>query len=268
MSDWRERWIVTIASDVATRDGIGWEFADVGQRDAWMVFREDGGDFPVFSSARGDGELPPLADLKDMTRTAVGDLLTAAGLADDVGWITSNITSLLMLASMDVVTWEGEEWALEGTDGAALTWAGADDARVPFDWLRAKGTDRDAVLRTYQDDGVFGLLVSPGHPTLPEIPTGELRPRRNLPLVTGRIEAVEVAYDTIVEDGACPGLVTEVLLHGKSHSTLLIAAEAHSRGHWALYDESVVALTGLAQADRLDWRPPRRAWRSTHRSGG
>jgi hypothetical protein len=40
---------------------------------------------------------------------------------------------------------------------------------------------------------------------------------------------VEVVYDTVVEGGQAPGLVTEVPLHGDNPSTLLIAAEAYSR---------------------------------------
>jgi len=52
-------------------------------------------------------------------------------------------------------------------------------------------------------------------------------------------------------------------LHGDSDATLLIAAEAYSRDEWHLYDESVVAFSSLADADKLQWLPPRRTWRST-----
>jgi hypothetical protein len=79
----------------------------------------------------------------------------------------------------------------------------------------------------------------------------------------GQVNQVEVAYDTLVEGGSVPGLVTEALLHGDDRSTLLIAAEAHSREEWHLYDESVVTLTDLKAADSLRWLPERRPWRST-----
>jgi hypothetical protein len=87
-SGWRSRWLVTVASDVSARDGIGWEFATLRQEDVWAVFREDGGPFPVFSAARGQGALPPLDELEAMTQEAVADLLAASGLPDTVGWIT------------------------------------------------------------------------------------------------------------------------------------------------------------------------------------
>ena len=32
MTDRRSLWLVTVASDVSSRDGIGWEFADLHQR--------------------------------------------------------------------------------------------------------------------------------------------------------------------------------------------------------------------------------------------
>lgn len=47
------------------------------------------------------------------------------------------------------------------------------------------------------------------------------------------------------------GLLTEVLLHGETGTTLLIAAEAYSREEWPLHDESVVALPSPAAADPL-----------------
>jgi hypothetical protein len=77
------------------------------------------------------------------------------------------------------------------------------------------------------------------------------------------VNQVEVVYDTLVEGGSAPGLVSEVLLHGDDCSTLLIAAEAYDRDEWRLYDESVVALSGLTDADALTWLPSRQPWRST-----
>ncbi|WP_206063252.1 hypothetical protein [Nocardioides sp. HDW12B] len=258
-----------MASDVLTRDGIGWEFTTLRQEDVWAVFREDGGAFPVFSAARGEGALPPPDALEAMTREAVADLLAAADLADGDGWIMKNISAALLLASLDVLAWEGEEWALEsGDDDVALAWAMPADGRTPFAWLRARGSDRDFLISIYQDDAVFGLsFVSNVDLQLPGTDHGSLRSRRDVPLVVGGIKKVEVVLDTLVEGGSAPGLVTEVLLHGDASTSLLIAAESYSHNEWHLYDESVVVLPDVAAADALDWIPPRRNWRPTEVPG-
>jgi hypothetical protein len=117
---------------------------------------------------------------------------------------------------------------------------------------------------TYQDDATFGLnFVSGLTRDLPADDGGSQRSRRDIPLLQGRVNQVEVVYDTLADGASNPGVVTEVLLHGQGRSTLLIAAEAYSPDEWHLYDESVVALPNLAAADRLRWIPDRRPWRST-----
>lgn len=269
MTDWRSRWMATVASDVHSRDGIGWGFADFRQRDVWFVFRQDGGDVPVFSAARGDDPLPQLQDLVAMTEEAVADLLAAAGLQDPVGWIAKNISAALLLASCEVVGWEGEEWALEsGDDDVPLAWATPADGRTPFAWVRARGAARDSLITVYQDDAVFGLSFLPAVDLqLPGADEGSLRSRRDVPLVAGRINKVEVVLDTLVEGGSAPGLITEALLHGDTSTSLLIAAESYSVDEWHLYDESVVVLPDVAAADALDWIPPRRKWRPTEAPG-
>ena len=175
-----------------------------------------------------------------------------------------NIAAGLLLASLDVVGWEGEEWALEsGDDDEPLAWAEPDAPRVPFAWLRAIGRDRSAAIATYQDDDRFGLCFTlAGEPVLPTVADRSLRPRRDIALATGRIHTVEVAYDTAAEGGAWPGLLSEVLLHTDDGSTLLVAAEAYARDEWHRHDESVVALPRPAAADELEWLPPRRPWRA------
>lgn len=264
---WRSHWHTTIASDVSRRDGIGWEFTDLQGREVWAVFREDGGAFPVFSAVRGEGVLPPLDELEAMTLEAVADLLAARRLQDPGGWITKNIAAALLLASCEVAGWEGAEWAVEsGDDDLALQWATPTGGRTPFAWLRATGTDREVVIDTYQDDAFFGLRFLPTfNPQLADYNTGSLRARMDAPLLTGKINKVEVVLDTEVEerwlDG--PGVVSEVLLHGDTSSSLLIAAEAYSRDEWHRYDESVVVVPDVAVADRLDWIPHRRKWRPT-----
>ena len=270
MAGWRDHWRAVVASDVSTRDGLGWEFSS--QRldlDSWAVFREDGGSFPVFSAQRWSSDLPEPRDLRAMTEEAVADLLAAAGLPDHVGWLTRNIAAGLMMASLDIESWEGEEWALESDDDEQATaWATPADRRTPFDWLRARTSQGQAQITTYQDDGVFGLNFIPLQDCrLPALPEGERRPRQDLPLATGRISHVEIVYDTTVDGGAGPGLVTEALLRSKDRSTLLIAAEAYSGNEWCLYDESIVALTDPASADALDWLPERTRWQPATANG-
>lgn len=265
---WRSAYKAVVASDISDRDGLGWEFTDARTGDpAWAVFREDGGPFPVFSGARGEGALPPLELLEAMTLEAVSDLLSAAGLTDEIGWITRNIAAALLLAACDVVSWEGEEWSLESEEegDAATAWAEPGNERVPFAWLRARCASSSAVLvGIYQDDALFGLsFIDSVDRELPGHDLGSLRARRDIDLVRGPIGAVEVVYDTTVEGTECPGLITEALLHGEGGSTLLIAAEAYSRDKWHLYDESVVAVRDASTADILEWIPPRTSWRPT-----
>jgi len=93
--------------------------------------------------------------------------------------------------------------------------------------------------------------------------TGLLRPRRDLTLVTGRIRAVEIVYDTTVDYIATPGLVTECLLQGDTASTHFIAAEAHSRDEWNVQDEAVAVMTDPRAADGLQWNPARQPWNSS-----
>jgi hypothetical protein len=270
-SAWRSRWHATIASDVSKRDGIGWEFTDPHGREVWAVFREDGDDFPVFSAIRGDGELPPLDELEEMTLEAVADLLAARRLRDPVGWITTNISAALLLASCEITGWEGPEWAIEsGEDDIALEWAEPTSGRTPFAWLRAKATDREVVIDIYQDNVYFGLDFLPTfNPQLANFDTGSLRARLDAPVLTGRINKVEVVFDTELDEKWLrgPGVVSEVLLHGDTSSSLLIAAEAYSRDEWHLYDESVVVLPDVTVADALPWIPARHKWRPTQSPG-
>lgn len=266
MADWRSRFHATVASDVHLRDGLGWEFADMPSGDVvWTVFREDGGAFPVFSAARAQGVLPTHGDLEAMTVEAVSDLLSAAGFADPVGWISRNIAAGLLLASCNVLTWEGEEWALESGDlDVPIAWAAPGDLRVPYAWLRARCRGSERLISIYQDDAFFGLsFLSPVDHRLPDSDSGSLRSRTGIDLACGEIRAVEVAFDTTVECAEDAGLVTEALLHGERGTTLLVAAEAYSRNEWHLYDESVVALPSLESADRVEWVPHRAPWRST-----
>lgn len=211
--------------------------------------------------------LPSQSDLNAMTMAAVNELFSGTGLAGDTSWLERNVTSGLLLASRDVASWEGEEWALEsGPDGQPQAWAHPDDRRTPYAWLRTNTDQGASLIDIYQDDAVFGLtFMSFVDHQLPASDVGSLRSRRDIQLVTGPIKQVEIVCDTLVEGARESGLITEALIHGDSGSTLLIAAEAYSQGEWHLYDESIVALVSLDDADTLDWMPARQQWRSTQR---
>lgn len=185
MAAWRSRFHATVASDVRLRDGLGWEFADMPSGDVvWTVSREDGGAFPVFCAARAQGMLPTPGDLEAMTAEAVSDLVSTAGIADPVGWISRNIAAGLLFASCDVLTWKGEEWAL-GTGGldALIAWATPGDPRVPYAWLRARCRGSERLISIYQDDALFGLsFLSPVDHRLPASDSGSLRSRARIGL--------------------------------------------------------------------------------------
>lgn len=251
--------MATVASDVSTRDGIGWEFETFNQELVWEVFREDSGPSPVFMATRHSENLPDLATLRAMTVEAVGDLLASAGHLDEVGWLTKNIAEALLLAARAVYEWEGEEWAVEmDSDGNGLEWADGDSPRVPFAWLNLATDSGSQSVDIYQDDAAFGLsFISPCRRTVALEAQGALRPRRAIPLVTGQITSAEVLYD-LTECGArCSGVVSEVVLRGEQELTHFIAAEAYGCDEWHRFDESVVVLTHGDAASTLDWIPPR-----------
>ena len=263
--DWRKKYRAIVASDVAMRDGLGWEFVTPDGCPVWAVFREDRRSFPVFSAVRGEVGLPERDVLMDMTTTAVADLLSAVGLADEVGWLTRNLAAGLLWAREIVTSWEGEEWPVEsGPSDEPLRWSSEADGRMPFAWLRALTTDGSRVVGIYQDDGVFGLDFTEQHlHDLPSADKGFLRSRRGIPLACGEIRAAEVVYDTTVEGGSCAGLVTETLLNVGTGAVLLIAAEAYGADEWRLFDESVVVLPEPARVREMNWIPARQSWRST-----
>jgi hypothetical protein len=238
----------------------------MGASEGWAVVRDDRGPFPVFTATRGSGPLPPRDELRAATEATVTDLLAGAGTADPDGWTARNLAGALVIASLDVVAWEGVEWAVESDprDGEPTDWAGPGDVRTPYAWLRARGDQGEAVVEPYQDEAVYGLnFVTVWDRPLPESAAGSWRPRRAIALVTGPIHRVDVAYDTTVAGGLDPGLLTEAVLHGSTAVTHLIAADAYSREEWHLHADAVTALTDPEAADTVEWIPDREPRRPT-----
>ena len=50
-----------------------------------------------------------------MTQQAIADLMMSAGIVDGNEWLTRNVVAALLLASCEIDSWEGEEWAIEYT---------------------------------------------------------------------------------------------------------------------------------------------------------
>ncbi|TQL01512.1 hypothetical protein [Cellulomonas sp. SLBN-39] len=252
----------SMAPEEAAPRGRGWVLETSDRRPgAWVVRCEHDRPLVVIYARRSADPLPPDDELAALTRDAVGALLRDAGVPDVVGWTTRNVTNALMIAARDVASWEGDEWQVEPGGDPATSWATPADGRTPFAWLRARGSS-DTRIGTYQDDGAFGLsFVDVPDIDVMAIAAGELRPRTGLDLARGRIHGADVVLETGVEGARAATLLTEVLLHGDSGTTLLVAAEAYSRSEWRRHDESVVAVRDLSAADVLPWSPPRPPWR-------
>lgn len=254
---WRAGWTAVVASDVS-RDGLGWGFESPAGEVVWQVGRDDSGASPVFRATR-HGALPHLAVLRSMTREAVGDLLTAAGLADPAGWLAANIAEALLFASREIIGWEGEEWAVDSdpASGEALAWAEPEARRVPFSWLLVRCGEESRAIDIYQDNAAYGLdFRSSRVPDLrPAI--GSHRPRSGMPMPRGQVRSVEVLCDTIDPGAARAGVVSEVALHLDDETVHLIAAMAHGEDEWHRSGDSVVWLRGPDVSDSLGWIPPR-----------
>ncbi len=218
--------------------------------------------------------MPGAEQLWDMTQAAVAALFAAVSddgdrgaFFPDTGWFVRNIAKALMMASTDVLRWEGLEEPIEtAVDGQPTLWAAPGAPRTPYSWLRALGPSGAVNIGTYQEDALFGLRFDPG-PT-PGVPPaaalGWLRQRSDIPLVRGAIRRVDLVFDTQAEGLSDQGVFTEVLLRSERESTLLMAADAYYLDEWHLCDDAVVAVPDLTTADALQWTLGRPNWRLPH----
>ncbi|RZS44976.1 hypothetical protein EV193_101857 [Herbihabitans rhizosphaerae] len=161
-----------------------------------------------------------------------------------------------------VDAWDGVEMALR-ENGPQF-----EDPRVPCLQLlsvRASLDDDSAVsVTTYQNDAVFGLVVRSEAQLDEGHWDGIYRVRQLTELPTGRVEQVAVVVDE--------GVLAEVRLLIDARPLLLMAGELHETvtGDLVFHrlDESVLAFTDPAAADRVSWTPPRRGHGCGHVGGG
>lgn len=149
-----------------------------------------------------------------------------------------------------VDSWSGVEMALRET-GPQF-----EDPEVEFLQLlglRASG-DTPWTVGTYQHDTAWGLWLGADPAISDDVCwTGIYRWRELPELPTGVIDHVDV----VVEDE----LVAEVSLRFGTRTLLLMAGEVHETMTGGLsyhrFDESVLAFTNPAAADRVPWVPAR-----------
>lgn len=260
---------VTEFSDVATRDGLGWELEDVapapGRGLICEVFRNDASATPVLSAQMYTHDRPPDETLIPFTEQAVAELLAAGRIQDPVGWIARNAAAALRLAGQSVAAWRGVEMALDHDDlTAASVWSEPGAARVQLLWL-ALVLDAGATMPVsiYQDDVWFGLRFVDGGADDTSRPSPGYRTREDLAMPVGEIEQVAVSVEP--QTGSSAAIVADVRLTIAGSDCALVAGE-YTDGVWRRLDESVVAVPDAAVLDRLDWTPPMAPHPPTRRS--
>ncbi|MEI7055404.1 hypothetical protein WBG06_06280 [Nocardioides sp. CCNWLW239] len=253
---------VTIFSDVAARDGLGWELADVaptqGRGQVFEVFREDSGEVPTVSAS--SFEPVPVSLIERFVKAAVLDLLEGVVLDDGTDWLPTNVAAFLSLSGRRVSRWSGPEWPLsERADGTADLYAEEAAAAVPFAWLALALDVGEAEVGVYQDDAYFGLHIAQASKgVLSDYDPAYFRIHERADLPTGLIESVTVTLDTtVMDDPGTDAVVAEVFLTVDGQLVPLLAGEAYGPDEWHRLDESVVVLRDLAALDRINWLPAR-----------
>lgn len=167
-------------------------------------------------------------------------------------WWSRQSAKFEALVGRSITGWSGDEMAvLEETASAPADWGEG----LPFKQLLKLeiqiGPER-WVVKTYQDDASWGLSVDSGG-IGPEFDTAGYRRLAEIDLPVGVVEDVRAA----VEDG----ILTEVALTVAGRQMLLIAGEVEPEMDGSMsfcrFDESVLIFPEAADANALDWRPPR-----------
>ncbi len=168
------------------------------------------------------------------------------------GWLSEQITEFKGLTGRVVESWRGIEMALREytTNGPQFS-----DPNVPcLQLVQLEATldgDDCRTIDTYQDDACFGLRLAIPH--LHGQEWAGIYRESELSLPIGRIDAATVRLDT--------GTLAEVTLSIGSVSILLMAAEINERNNgsfeWHRFDESVLVFPEPADADQIEWIPPR-----------
>lgn len=137
-TDWKSNYRAVIASDVSSRDGLGWEFATSDGVPVWAVLREDGGAFPVFSATRGEAELSTREELLAMTVTACRRPAGRSGSCRRRRMDHSEPCGRAALGIRGLDQLGGRRVGARVRPGRRpQAWASPVEGRMPFAWLRA-----------------------------------------------------------------------------------------------------------------------------------
>ena len=173
----------------------------------------------------------------------------------DLGaWLADQALLFERLAGQVVRDWRGVEMATRDTAGTGPQFGGHEGGCVQLVHLVASlKTGAVASFSTYQDDDLFGLRIGDSNPVSGHHWAGIYRARRLTELPAGPVENVRPHAEE--------GVQAELLLTIAGARLLLIAGELYENNdsslRWHRFDESVLAFTGIAAADRVAWRPAR-----------
>jgi hypothetical protein len=173
---------------------------------------------------------------------------------DAEAWLADQALLVERLAGQVVSGWCGVEMAIRETAETGPQFGDHEVGSVQLVYLVASlKTDAVASFTTYQDDDLFGLRIGDSDPISGHHWAGIYRARHLTELPTGTVEDIRLHAEEGVHD--------ELLLTIAGARLLLIAGEIYENNDsslgWHRFDESVLAFTNIAAADRVAWIPAR-----------
>ena len=170
------------------------------------------------------------------------------------GWLAGQTALAGRLAGQVVSRWHGAEMAVSEEGQAGPQFGGPQLGCVQLAHLVASlETGAVASFTTYQDDGQFGLRIGDSDGISGHHWAGIYRARLLAEFPVGPVEEARLHAEREVHD--------ELLLTIAGARLLLIAAEIHEGNdgslEWHRLDESLLAFTSIAAADRVSWIPAR-----------
>lgn len=171
-------------------------------------------------------------------------------------WLTSQADRAERLAGKVITGWTGVEMAITEDTGTGAEFGHDDADCVQLLSLTAMLADGTAAsFTTYQDDCLFGQLIGDSDPAAGRQWTGIYRARHLAEFPAGPVSGIRLHAEQ--------GTHAELLLMIAGRKLLLIAGEICGAPagalEWHRFDESVLAFTSTAAADRVPWTPARAA---------
>lgn len=171
-----------------------------------------------------------------------------SGTAEMDAWLAGQRKAFEALAGTTVSAWGGVEMALRDSSPDGPQFAAPEVSFLQLTWLRLTTDLQEHTVSVYQDNSHFGLRLQPfGLPTLDDC-SGIFR-WRDLDLVTGHVDAVNVAFDE--------GTLARVALTIDGRDLLLIAGEVYETWAGTLevhrLDGSVLVFTDPSDAETVHW---------------